>query len=215
MPTLAAGSWDFQEEFLIWQDRCESDFADYQNYVKEEEISYDMAVEAFIHPDLPKDDPLYQDWYAWACGFVDRIFGIQRGGGVHICVFSPFYNRTHHFLECTTGCNERKKLTPHTLENGKCICGYEAMDNAQLTTLWLDGMRLTTPFDPEVTEYTAELVTYRDVPQTRITAVPFDALATVEICEDLSVNSGTNTYTITVTAEDGSTTQTYTVTAVK
>ena len=131
----------------------------------------------------------------------------------HVHAWSPFFNRTHHFLECTSGCDERKSVSKHNRdgENGNCTCGYVYLSNCGLTTLYFTDMTLSPAFDPEVTEYTATPVHYKDVEKTWITAFKFDELSTVEIPEDRTVEAGKQ-FQIKVTAEDLKTTRTYTVT---
>ena len=66
-----------------------------------------------------------------------------------------------------------------------------------------------------ITEYTAETVTWKDVTSTKITANLFDARATVQLPEDLTIKEGANKFELLVTAEDKTTTQVYTIIAMK
>lgn len=127
------------------------------------------------------------------------------------------YNRTGHWRVCECG-ESTAKLDhddPLYLDEKICHCGYIYSNNCDLTTLWLTDIRLTEKFNKATTDYTAEVVSYKDVTQTRITARTFDALATVELPESTAVAEGPNTYKITVTAEDKTTTKTYTVVTTK
>lgn len=131
--------------------------------------------------------------------------------------FTTRYDRHNHWDGCD--CGEAKNKKPHVDpakdEDKVCTCGYVFSNNADLVTLWLDGMVLSTRFDKNITDYTAKVHTYKDVTATQIRAASFDALATIELPKDLTLEEGANTFQITVTAEDKTTTKTYTVTAVK
>lgn len=96
----------------------------------------------------------------------------------------------------------------------------EPSTDATLATLKIGAKALTPAFDAATTSYTAATT---DATNT-VTAVPADAGATVEITvgeteiangSAATWEDGENTVTITVTAEDGSTTKTYTVTVTK
>lgn len=125
--------------------------------------------------------------------------------------------RSGHYYTCD--CGAQTAITPHidpaNAVNGRCTCGYKFMDNADLTVLWLDDIRLTTPFRKDKTEYEAKTVSYKDVTETKIRVRSFDAMAKVELPEDLTIKKGTNKFEIKVTAEDGKTTKTYTITVTK
>ncbi len=127
------------------------------------------------------------------------------------------HNRRQHWKSCRCGkvIEKADHVDPATAENKTCTCGYQFSSNCDLTTLWLKNMNLTQRFDKKTTDYTAQVYTYLEVTDTAITATAMDALATVELPKDLSVKDGRNVYTVTVTAEDRTTTKTYTVTAVK
>lgn len=132
-------------------------------------------------------------------------------------VYSYQINRDGHFYRCH--CGARKDFTPHIKPedstDGTCPCGHKFCTNADLTVLWLQGVKLSPKFDSDKTEYEGKLVTYKDVTKTKISAKAFDAKATIELPEDLTIKQGTNKFEITVTAEDTKTTKTYTVTIVK
>lgn len=96
----------------------------------------------------------------------------------------------------------------------------EPSDDATLSSLKIGAKALTPAFDPATTSYTAATT---DATNT-VTATPADAGAEVEvkIGDTVIANgsaatwaAGENTLTVTVTAEDGSTTKTYTVTVTK
>ena len=125
-------------------------------------------------------------------------------------------NRDGHFYGCE--CGVRGIVTPHMdpadAIDGKCYCGYAYYDKAELTVLWLDGMNLSPRFKSDTTEYVGKL--YHDgINKTKISAFTLDARATVELPEDLTIKEGKNVFEIVVTAEDGVTTKTYTVTVEK
>jgi len=95
-----------------------------------------------------------------------------------------------------------------------------ASADAELAGLSLGAAALAPAFARGTTTYTAETSNATNT----ITAFPSDAMSTVEILvNDVEVNNGAaaawqdgeNTVEITVTAEDGSTTKTYTVTVTK
>lgn len=127
------------------------------------------------------------------------------------------YGRIYHWSICECGdtTNEVRHVDPAKDADKVCTCGYRFSDNADLTTLWLSGMVLSPKFSKETTDYTGQVHTYLDVTATDITANPFDALAKVDLPENLEIHEGANTFEITVTAEDKTTTKTYTVIAVK
>lgn len=127
------------------------------------------------------------------------------------------YGRIYHWNICECGhtTDEVRHVDPATDEDKICTCGYVFSNNADLTTLWLSNMVLSPNFNKETTDYTGKIRTYLDVTSTTITAHPFDALAKVELPENLEIHEGANKFEIRVTAEDRTTTKTYTVTAVK
>lgn len=100
-----------------------------------------------------------------------------------------------------------------------------ASTDATLADLRVGGLKLNTPFVPGTKTYTATTTNGTNT----ITAVPADAGASVDITvqltdeTQLSINNGAavawqtgaNTVTVKVTAEDGTTTGTYTVTVTK
>ena len=96
----------------------------------------------------------------------------------------------------------------------------EASADATLLSLSLGAARLSPAFDADTTTYTATTTAVRNT----VSAIPADAGASVEITMGGEViengtaavwESGTNTVSIVVTAADGSTTETYTVTVTK
>ena len=128
------------------------------------------------------------------------------------------YNRMNHWQVCACGHTTRKQphQDPATLKEKICSCGYKFSDNCDLSLLWLQNMNLSERYDMKKTDYTAIVDTYLDVKETAIRYQTYDAMATVTLPEDLTVNAeGFTTFEILVTAEDKSTTQTYTVTAVR
>lgn len=157
--------------------------------------------------------PAYDGTQAWK----DQWSNIEIFYDKHTHSYAPGYDRKHHWDACACGDTIHKKphVDPAEDEDKICDCGYVFSNNADLTTLWLEGMVLSTRFDKDITDYTAKVHTYRDYPATRIVAQTFDDLATVELPKDLTLKNGANTFQITVTAEDKTTTKTYTVTAVK
>ena len=94
---------------------------------------------------------------------------------------------------------------------------YVPSSDATLANLKIGALTLDPTFDPDTTEYEVETENASNT----ITATPADAGATVKILVgDVEIPNGTaatwaegeNTVTITVTAEDGTTTEEYTVT---
>ena len=97
---------------------------------------------------------------------------------------------------------------------------YTPSDDATLANLKIGSLTLSPEFDPDEDTYTATTTNATNI----ITATPADAGAAVEITVgDVVVPNGTaatwaagsNTVTVKVTAEDGTTTETYTVTVTK
>jgi len=127
------------------------------------------------------------------------------------------YGRIFHWNICDCGhtTKEVRHVDPARDPDKTCTCGYKFSDNANLTTLWLQDMVLSPKFNQETTEYIGEIHTYKDVTSTKISVTPFDALAKVELPENLEIREGANKFVITVTAEDKTATKTYTVVAVK
>ena len=127
------------------------------------------------------------------------------------------YGRIYHWNICACGATtkEVRHVNPATDSDKICTCGYKFSNNAQLTTLWLTNMTLSPKFNKETTDYIGTVRTYQKVNSTKITAKPFDALATVVLPENKEIHDGYNKYEIHVTAEDKTTTQVYTVIAVK
>lgn len=136
---------------------------------------------------------------------------------VHTHCYRQRYNRLQHWMGCACGSwyDKEDHVDPAADEDKICTCGYHFSDNCDLTTLWLKNMTLTERFNKDTTEYVGNIYTYKEVSETAITATAFDALATVELPKDQSLKDGKNVFEIKVTAEDKTTTKTYTVTAVK
>lgn len=132
---------------------------------------------------------------------------------LHEHAFGFDINRDGHFIGCS--CGIRGAVDPHLdpkdAEDGKCWCGYTYMTNADLTVMWFSGMTLSPRFTGSKTEYTAR-VWNPNLTELTGTIKSMDARATIEWPEDLTIKEGTNTFEIKVTAEDGKTTKTYTVT---
>jgi hypothetical protein len=88
-----------------------------------------------------------------------------------------------------------------------------ASSNANLSALGLNPGTLTPSFAVNTTSYTASVA--GEVASTQVTATPADPNATVTInggtATTVSLNSGSNTITVLVTAPDGTTTKTYSV----
>jgi gliding motility-associated-like protein len=112
-----------------------------------------------------------------------------------------------------------------TAQNGTTVKTYKITvtrpapsTNANLASLTVNTGTLTPAFDPSVTAYTI------DVPTTTTTikitgAIPADTNAVVringakgQVSPYLQLNPGANTITVSVTAQDGSTVKTYTIT---
>ena len=87
-------------------------------------------------------------------------------------------------------------------------------DDATLSALSLSGINIGT-FSSTVTAYTAEVG--NGVAATTVTATPSHSAASVSIApgSEVSLAEGENEITVTVTAEDGLTTQAYTVTVTR
>lgn len=148
----------------------------------------------------------------------NRTWGkIQAFYKAHTHVYRPCHNRTHHWNGCACGraIDKAPHVDPATDADKICTCGYEFSHNANLSTLWLDGMQVTPRFDKDTTEYQGKVYLYKEVTETTIKAKAQDGMAVVELPRDLTIREGTNIFEITVTAEDTVTTKTYRITAVK
>lgn len=97
---------------------------------------------------------------------------------------------------------------------------YTPSDDATLANLKIGSLELDPDFDPDEDEYEAETTNATNI----VTATPADAGATVKVMVgSTEIPNGTaatwatgeNVVTITVTAEDGTTTEEYTVTVTK
>lgn len=131
----------------------------------------------------------------------------------HIHDYEWTVNRDGHFNGCK--CGAKHNFQEHTMgADGRCVCGYKFMDNADLTVLWMSGIKLSPSFKKDVTEYEGKLLV-KDLKETKISVFSFDAKATVELPKDLTLKDGKNVFEVKVTAEDGKTTKTYTVTVEK
>lgn len=147
----------------------------------------------------------------------DTVTSVTGVPGTYIAAHVHDYewtvNRDGHFYGCK--CGGKHNFAEHTMgADGTCECGYVFMDNADLTVLWLQGIRLSPNFKKDVTEYEGKLLV-KDLKETKISAFSFDAKATVELPKDLTLKQGTNTFEVKVTAENGKDTKTYTVTVEK
>lgn len=145
---------------------------------------------------------------------VTKVSGVEGTYiAAHIHAYEWFSNRDGHGYRCS--CGAKRSFSKHTDSgDGTCQCGYKFMTNADLTVLWMRGIKLSPYFKKDVTEYEGTL-TMKDLDETWISAFSFDAKATIELPEDLTLKDGTNTFQIKVTAEDGKTTKTYTVKVTK
>ena len=91
--------------------------------------------------------------------------------------------------------------------------------DASLSGLALSGVTLTPAFAADTTRYTASV--YNSVTSTTVTATPNHAAAKVVITpvdaegHKVNLDVGSNTVSVKVTAEDGTTTQTYTATVTR
>ena len=158
--------------------------------------------------------PAYDGTSAWTKKWANTISVVYTN---HKHSYKPGYNRIYHWSICDCGdtTNEVRHVDPLKDPDKVCSCGYAFSSNAELTTLWFANMQLSPQFQKETTEYIGQVHTYLDVTSTTITARPFDALAKIQLPEDLEIREGANKFEILVTAEDKTTTKTYTVIAVK
>ena len=127
------------------------------------------------------------------------------------------YDTKYHWMECPCGCKVSMEphIDPKDAADDYCTCGYHFSDNADLVTLWVDGCPPIKGFNKNKTEYTLNAYTYKDVKSVKISTRTFDSQATVELPEDLTLKTGTNTIPVKVTAENQKATKTYTLTIVK
>lgn len=87
--------------------------------------------------------------------------------------------------------------------------GYIVSTDATLSGITLSSGTLNPEFDPGITSYTAEVPV--GTQSVTVTAFTNNAYATVEGDGNIDVSGGSGTATIVVTAEDGTTTETYTL----
>ena len=122
-------------------------------------------------------------------------------------------NTKYHWLDCPCGCKigMEPHVDPKDAIGGYCTCGYWFSDNADLVTLWIGGCPLIEDFDKNTTEYELDAYTYKDVKEIQISTRTFDAGATVELPEDLTLKEGKNTFEIKVVAENQKDSKIYTV----
>lgn len=127
------------------------------------------------------------------------------------------YNLRYHWLACSCGCQlgMEPHVDPLTAEDDTCTCGYRFSDNADLVVLWIGGAYHIKNFNKNITEYKIKAHTYKDFEEVKIVARPFQAGATIEYPEDLTLNEGENVYEIKVTSENKKVTKIYKVTVVK
>lgn len=157
--------------------------------------------------------PAYDGTQAW----LNKYGTIYEYYYPHTHKYVQCHNRTHHWMGCACGkfYDKARHVDPAKDEDKVCTCGYVFSSNCDLSTLWLQDMVLTEHFDREVTDYTADVHSYKEVKATSIHVQTYDAMATVELPKNLSVKDGSTVFEIKVTAEDTVSTKTYTVTAVK
>lgn len=158
--------------------------------------------------------PAYDGTKDWEKKWGNTISAVYKR---HRHTFKKAHDRIYHWDTCDCGYvgNKEHHVDPATDADKICICDYKFSDNATLTTLWLENVVPDVAFKPDITDYTGNVITYQEVTATRITAHAFDELATVELPADLAIKDGPNVFTIKVTAEDKTTTKTYTFNAVK
>lgn len=142
---------------------------------------------------------------------------IRNMDRTHVHLFGLEMNRDGHYTGCICGARQ-DNITPHVdprdAVDGRCTCGYKFMDNADLSVLWISNVTLDSAFDPDDIEYNATLVN-KDAKAVNISAFTSDARAELEVSGDMILKSGANVISLKVTAEDGKTAKTYTVTVVK
>ena len=134
----------------------------------------------------------------------------------HFHEFEFHTTRSGHGTACS--CGQWHTMLPHddplTAKDGRCRCGYQYYDNAQITVLWMRNVALSPRFSKDKYEYTGKLLA--DVDEISLVTVKlFDEMATLEQPESYILRPGTNVFEFKVTAEDRKTTQTYTVTIEK
>lgn len=183
-------------------------------------ITVDSKIYELSHYTISKEKvwsvtiPAYDGTKAWEKKWGNTISAVYKR---HAHSYKKAYDRIYHWDTCACGYvgNKEHHVDPATDADKICVCNYKFSDNATLTTLWLENVVPTVPFRPEITDYTGEVITYQEVDATRITVRAFDDLATITLPTDLSIKEGSNVFTIKVTAEDKTTTKTYTFNAVK
>ena len=183
-------------------------------------ITVDSKIYELSHYTISKEKvwsvtiPAYDGTKAWEKKWGNTISAVYKR---HAHSYKKAHDRIYHWDTCACGYvgNKEHHVDPATDADKICVCNYKFSDNATLTTLWLENVVPTVPFRPEITDYTGEVITYQEVDATRITVRAFDDLATITLPTDLSIKEGSNVFTIKVTAEDKTTTKTYTFNAVK
>lgn len=189
-------------------------------YIKHKEKYYEFSYYTISNKKPAKPDRMTIPAFdsenpdAWQKKYGNTIKVVYKS---HKHTYRFSYGRIFHWNICVCGdtTNEVRHVDPAKDADKICTCGYKFSNNADLTTLWFSDMMLSPAFNREITEYTAEVYTYKDVTAISFAATPFDALAKVEVPETVEIHEGANKFVFTVTAEDKTTQKTYTVIAVK
>lgn len=123
------------------------------------------------------------------------------------------YDRVRHWAACRCGSaiNFAYHVDPAKDDDKVCTCGYKFSDNADLSTLWFTNVRFDNRFHRDTTDYSAYVPDWVRTNISKVTARPMDAMATVDAPKTIKLENGLQKIEITVTAEDKSTTKTYTV----
>lgn len=158
--------------------------------------------------------PAYDGTAKWKKTWNNTISIVYK---VHTHKYFPGFTRLYHWdiCECGDTTKEVRHVDPATDPDKICTCGYKFSSNADLVTLWLNNMNLSPRFNKETTAYIGEVYTYKDVTETSFSVKAFDDLASIELPDTTEIHEGSNKFEFVVTAEDKSTTKTYTVIAVK
>ena len=90
---------------------------------------------------------------------------------------------------------------------------YQASNNANLASLSIGEAKIAPDFSPDVTAYSASVG--GTVSKVTVSAQPADGKARVAVSGNTGLKEGNNTVSVTVTAEDGVTSKTYTITVTR
>jgi len=141
--------------------------------------------------------------------------GATNGGGTYTsgasCTVSATANAGYTFINWTENGGEVSKSASYTFTvstDRNLVANFKSND-ATLKSLTVSQGTLTPVFNANTTNYTVNVT--NDVSSIEIGATANNATATISGAGTKTLSVGNNTFNIVVTAEDGTTTKTYTI----